>query len=141
MSGPHEREAGDARARRPVLVADDDPDVRVALAALLDHMGLPCETVSDGAAAVRRLRSGGLYPRLVLLDLLMEDASATETLRSIRAAAPTIPILVMSGLDRAHAVSHLGGARVEGVLQKPIRLADLRATLPALLDAPGDETR
>src|SRR6185369_7293971 len=56
--------------QRPVLIVEDDPTTRDALAALLEAHGLPAVTAEDGDRALQLLR-GGLMPCIVILDLWM----------------------------------------------------------------------
>src|SRR6516162_5043020 len=61
-----------APARR-VLVVDDDVDVSLTLAALLEDLGCEVTVVHEGANAVARARA--LRPALVIMDLAMLRAS------------------------------------------------------------------
>src|SRR5262249_54528359 len=62
--------AGEAAISEHVLIVDDAPLTREALALLLNTEGFVVAEAGDGAEALLRLRSGRL-PSLVLLDLLM----------------------------------------------------------------------
>jgi CheY-like chemotaxis protein len=53
-----------------VLVVDDDPEIRAALAELLETEGYEVVLAANGAAAMAHLRRG-LRPCLILLDLMM----------------------------------------------------------------------
>jgi DNA-binding NarL/FixJ family response regulator len=53
-----------------------------------------CATLGQG---LERLNQGGID--LVLLDLSLPDSPMEETFRRAHAAAPAVPIIVMSGLD------------------------------------------
>ena len=90
--------ANDGRAR--VLVADDQPDVLQALRLLLKSEGMGCETASDPAAALEQLRRGGRFD-VALIDLnysrdTTSGAEGLELLEQIRAAEPTLPVVVMT---------------------------------------------
>jgi CheY-like chemotaxis protein len=62
----------DAAGRlRPVLVVDDDEDVRDVVATVLDDAGFTVALAGDGREALRRLREEGVTPCLILLDLMM----------------------------------------------------------------------
>src|SRR5204862_3583603 len=53
----------------PVLVVEDDPDIRQALAELLEDEGYECMLAQDGRAALESLSRR--MPSLLLVDLLM----------------------------------------------------------------------
>ncbi|MFI4878433.1 MAG: response regulator, partial [Steroidobacterales bacterium] len=56
--------------RRPVLVVDDDQDIRNVLRDLLSDEGYQVSLASDGAEGLRLLASAS-EPLVVLLDLMM----------------------------------------------------------------------
>jgi two-component system chemotaxis response regulator CheY len=85
----------------PVLVIDDDADVREALCDLLRTYGFPVEGVSDGAAALVRLRAPA-PPRLILLDLRMAGMDGYE-FRAKQLRDPQIsdiPVIVLTAHPR-----------------------------------------
>jgi DNA-binding NarL/FixJ family response regulator len=78
-----------------VLVVDDHPLTRDALASLLEQHGF--EVVghaSDGHEAIAR--AGELQPRLVLLDLTMPGLDGLSALPAVRAAAPECEVVVLT---------------------------------------------
>jgi CheY-like chemotaxis protein len=111
-----------ALALNPILIVDDDTDVREVLGELLADEGYETRMCPNGRAALEMLR-GGARPRLILLDLMMPVMDGwqfrAEQLRD--ATLCDIPVVVMTasrGVDR----NDLGGAEV---LQKPVGLGDI----------------
>lgn len=71
----------------PVLVVEDHPVNQEIAAALLEHLGLACEIVADGEAAVARVARAP-RPALVLMDCRLPGIDGVEaTRRAIREAA------------------------------------------------------
>ena len=106
----------------PILIVDDDTDVREVLGELLADEGYETSMCPNGLAALDMLR-GGARPRLILLDLMMPVMDGwqfrAEQLRD--AALRNIPVVVMTasrGINR----EDLGDAEV---LQKPVGLGDI----------------
>lgn len=94
-----------------VLIADDDPLFRKALALLLDvDAGFEIVAeVEDGESAVRLALETA--PDAVLLDVQMGELSGLDAAKAIRAALPGTLIMVHSGAPtlQAHQQSrHLG---------------------------------
>ncbi|MCP3918404.1 MAG: sigma-54-dependent Fis family transcriptional regulator [bacterium] len=122
--------------RTPVLVADDDPDIRLALEMLLQYEGFEVWTAKDGEEAWRRIeaeRGAGRAPALVLTDLKMPKLDGLELLERIVALEDGPPVILISGHgDVATAVEAMqkGAANF---LEKPIDdkrvLVTLRTTL------------
>src|SRR5438094_5064467 len=61
------------RPAAPVLVVEDNAEVRQALVALLEAEGYHVAEAVDGVSALRLLRTGGVQPCLIVLDLMMAD--------------------------------------------------------------------
>jgi CheY-like chemotaxis protein len=58
------------RPSKPVLLIDDNEDVRVSMKTLLELDGYSVVAASEGEDALTKLR-GGLEPCVILLDMLM----------------------------------------------------------------------
>ena len=82
--------------RNWILVADDDPYVRLHIAEILDEAGFDFDTAIDGNDALLMLDD--TEPDLLLLDLTMPQMDGWQVIREIRAnpATRTLPIVVLS---------------------------------------------
>jgi CheY-like chemotaxis protein len=109
-----------------VLVVDDDPDIREAVADVLAGEGFSVQTANNGREALT-LIEGDDGPRLMLLDLMMPVMSGAELLEELRAAESRLPIVIMS----AFASEHVEGA--QAVLRKPVSLVHLLRTVHGFL--------
>jgi DNA-binding NarL/FixJ family response regulator len=109
-----------------ILIVDDHPLTRSALAALLGQNGFSVVgEASDGETAIQQARE--LSPDLVLLDLSMPGMNGLEALPRLREAAPTAEVVVLtaSGTEDNLLGAIRGGAA--GYLLKsepPERLVD-----------------
>lgn len=83
-----------------MLLVEDDPDhaflVRRRLREQL-RLDLDVVHLRTAAEAVRRLAQGDV--RCVVLDLSLPDAKGLEAVSAVRAADPTVPIVVLTGTD------------------------------------------
>jgi light-regulated signal transduction histidine kinase (bacteriophytochrome) len=86
-------------------VEDNPGDVLLIEETLGDRDGeFELESVEQLAPALERLRTGGIH--VVLLDLTLPDSAGLGTFTAVRASAPDVPIVVLTGLsDEALAVS------------------------------------
>jgi CheY-like chemotaxis protein len=82
----------------PVLMVDDNEDLRDAVAFMLVHNGWKVACASDGQEALALLR-GGLRPCLILLDLYMPamDGFAFRAEQMADPEVASIPTIVLSG--------------------------------------------
>jgi DNA-binding NtrC family response regulator len=82
-------------ARPTVLVVDDDEDARAALAKILAAEGFQAVAAADGEAAIARVASEP--PAVVLLDQIMPGLDGIETLRRLKAIAPEVQVIMVTG--------------------------------------------
>ncbi|MBL0939058.1 MAG: PAS domain-containing protein [Gemmatimonadaceae bacterium] len=112
-----------------VLIVDDEPMVRTALARQLTQCGMRAVLATGGADALAQVRAGIDNLQVIMLDLSMPGMSGMETLPLLRAAAPHVPVVAMSGHVPHDAV--LDGAAA--ILEKPMGRRELYDTLEAVL--------
>ncbi|GAA3338417.1 hypothetical protein GCM10020358_18410 [Amorphoplanes nipponensis] len=122
-----------------VLLAEDNDVNRTVFRRMIELLGIECDTVPDGGAAVDAALGGTRYD-VVLMDLQMPRTDGLEATRRIRAAGATTPILALTATalhgDRERCLE----AGMDGHLSKPITLPELRAALePYLAPAPEPE--
>lgn len=113
-----------------ILVVEDDPSLRAALAATLKAAGCRPVTARDGAEGLRWFAH--YAPDVVLLDLGLPDRDGLTVIGDIRARAET-PIVVLSAReDEAMKVAALDlGA--DDYVQKPFGVDELLARIRTAL--------
>ncbi len=113
----------------PILIVEDDDDLRDAAAELLSSAGYSVRGAADGAKALALLR-GGFRPVVILLDLMMPVMSGwafREHQLADRALAG-IPVVVLSAIVGAERARLPG---VAAVLGKPLDVDTLLDVLRA----------
>jgi DNA-binding NarL/FixJ family response regulator len=109
-----------------VLIVDDHPLTRDALAALLEQHGFAVVgQAADGADAIEQARA--LHPDLVLLDLSMPEMDGLEALPRVRAAAPGAEVVVLTASGTEENLHRAIQAGAAGYLLKnepPERIVD-----------------
>jgi two-component system nitrogen regulation response regulator NtrX len=79
-----------------VLIADDEPNIRRMVGALLTGEGYEVTETANGVEAVARVKDG--EPDVALLDLMMPgELDGMATLAKLRGVAPDLPVIMMSG--------------------------------------------
>jgi DNA-binding response OmpR family regulator len=120
---------------RQVLIIDDDRIVRDALAQVLQHAGYIVTCAADGVRGLATFREQ--RPDIIITDIIMPEKEGIETIIEIRAEAPEIPILAISGGARIGNTDFLSIARKLGatdVLAKPFEAKELLVKVAACLE-------
>jgi two-component system response regulator MprA len=119
------------RASFEVLIAEDDANVRNAVARGLRLDGYVVHTVADGIAAVEWATEHA--PDLVILDIGMPTLDGLGACRRVRAHSPALPILMLTA--RHEVEDRIAGldAGADDYLVKPFALGELAARVRALL--------
>jgi len=112
---------------RPVLIVEDDADLREMMAQLLTLEGYQIETVANGREALEYLNDAP-RPDVILLDLMMPIMDGWEFRRRQQddPALADVPVIVLTALDQAQA--RAGDLNGVDFLKKPLdfdRLLDL----------------
>ena len=118
---------GPVVGRRPIVVVDDDRDIRETLAEILTDEGYEVHTARNGLEGLTLVASE--QPGLVLLDLFMPVMDGAEFRRQqLRdpaiAEVPVVVISAAAGLERKVAPLALAGW-----LEKPIHIEALLAVV------------
>ncbi|MDB4967949.1 MAG: response regulator receiver sensor signal transduction histidine kinase [Myxococcales bacterium] len=116
-----------------ILVVDDDADNRLGYVELLRLAGYRVREAQDGVTCLQAVEQRP--PSLILLDVTMPGIDGFETLKRLRAGKHRdVPVILVTG-HRVDAESIGSGLELgaEEYLQKPVRPAELRARIRALL--------
>jgi DNA-binding response OmpR family regulator len=121
-----------------VLVVDDEPGVRDALARGLAAEGMEVRSVADGHAGLQEA-STGAYDAVVL-DIMLPGLSGYRVLEALRAEGVATPVLLLSAKDGE--VDQADGLDLgaDGYLVKPFSFVVLVAQLRAMLRRSGPAT-
>lgn len=124
--------AGSAAALPPgpgqrIVLVDDEPDVRQAVAAMLANDGHDVATANDGEAGLKLLLDR--WPDVALVDIGLPGLTGLEVARSARRAGYPGRLVAISGYGRARAVRDARRAGFDAYLVKPVTLRQLRAAM------------
>ncbi|MGH7340554.1 MAG: response regulator, partial [Candidatus Rokuibacteriota bacterium] len=108
------------RRDRPVLVVDDDVELRQLLRRMLEPEGYTVVEAENGRVALERLRD--LSPSVVLLDLMMPEMDGFEFVAEFRRHEPwrSIPIVVITARDLSRDDHERLNGYVQRILQKGV---------------------
>ncbi len=121
-----------------VLLAEDDLEMRKALAEWMRSLGWRVLEASDGGVAARILadavaRSDPTQPDVLVMDIQMPHKTGLQVLEELRCPAMVRRSILITafGDSSTHARARQLGALV---LDKPFRLAELRGAISTVLE-------
>ncbi|EID18074.1 response regulator transcription factor [Mycolicibacterium phlei] len=100
-----------------VMVVDDHPIWRDAVARDLEAEGFTVVATADGVAAARR-RAGVVHPDVVLMDMRLPDGDGAQATAEVLAVSPASRVLVLSASDERDDVLQAVKAGATGYLVK-----------------------
>lgn len=112
--------------RRRILVVDDDPRSRDAVASILAEEGYDAAVAADGEEASELLSSW--CPDLIVTDLDMPRLDGRGLLRRVRQLRPGTPVILLSAHDEIGAVTEIAG-----FFSKPVHVDRLLARIRDLV--------
>ncbi len=119
------------RAKRPILIIEDDEPIRTILGEILRDAGYETAQAANGREALELL-DHGCQPSLILLDIMMPVMDGWEFARALheRPELADTPLCVLTA--DANARDKASRLRAMAFLRKPLAVADLLRTAEAL---------
>ncbi|HET7753003.1 MAG TPA: response regulator [Anaeromyxobacteraceae bacterium] len=115
---------------RHVLLVEDDPDIRTAVAEIATDAGFRVTEAIDGLAALQ-LIDAGLRPSVILLDLTMPRMDGTTFLAEVRERhREEVPVVVVTAAAELPA-----GTRATATIFKPFTMEELEEVLERVTSA------
>jgi len=111
---------------RPVVVlADDDPSIRLMVRHVLESEDFDIVEASDGLEAIKAVEKH--HPALILLDAVMPGIDGFTTCQQIKEKGHTdIPVMMITGLDDDASVERAYEVGAIDFITKPIKWAVLK---------------
>ena len=114
-----------------VLVVDDEPGIRTAVARGLSAEGMEVVALADGTSALNAALTGSFDA--IVLDIILPGLSGYRVLEQLRAAGVDTPVLLLSAKDGEFDQADGLDLGADGYLVKPFAFVVLVAQLRAML--------
>lgn len=114
-----------------VLVVDDEPSIRDAVATALRYEGFEVQEAATGRSALQA--AGEHRPDVVILDVMLPDIDGIQVCRLLRAAGQDCHVLFLTA--RSHVANKVTGLGAGGddYITKPFSLAEIVARANAVM--------
>lgn len=120
-------------ARGTVLVADDEPGIRRAVAMMLTDVGFDVLQADTAGACIALFREHSDSIDAVMVDLEMPGGGGREVVRSLRADGHRVPVVIASGYIAETVGRELRTDPWLELLEKPFELSTLVRKLGAAI--------
>jgi len=126
--------------RIPILVIDDEDDLRELIKRRLYWEGFDVYTAKDGPSGIQAARK--YKPRLILLDVMMPGLDGLEVLSNLKWNKKTkhIPVFMMSAKSLVEDIDRAFSKRADGYITKPFDGKELGKIIKAKLTNLGKQT-
>jgi len=124
-----------------IMIIDDDVEIIENIVAVLDEPGMEISTMDTTEGAVERLLSE--TPDLLILDVMFPEnpAGGFDLAREIRQVEgiKTLPIILLTAINQELPMDFSSGdiddewMPVQNLLEKPIRMGELKEAVNSLL--------
>jgi CheY-like chemotaxis protein len=117
---------------KPILIVDDEKNIRLTLSQSLEVLGVETDTAEDGKEALVKLREKEFG--VILLDIRMPGVDGMEVLRQVRESKPDIRIIIITAygtIELAVEAMKLGAA---DFIPKPFVPEEIREVVARVLD-------
>jgi DNA-binding response OmpR family regulator len=112
---------------KPVVIIDDDPDIREIFQYALEEEGFEVQSFSNGKKALEVLSKTNETPGLIIIDYLMPEMDGVTFIKELKEKFPStlgmVPLAISSAMgslsDKLSNVENLS------YITKPIDLMDL----------------
>lgn len=107
-----------------IILADDDPSMRLILHHILIRDGYRVLDASNGREVLRLHQDN--HVDLVLLDAIMPEQDGFVTCRILKEQQPDLPVLMITGLNDDQSVEHAFHVGADDYISKPINWSILK---------------
>ena len=116
---------------KPILVVDDEKNIRLTMSQALEPLGIPVQTAVNGEEAIQKLHDNPF--RLVFLDLKMPGMDGMEVLRRVKDNWPKTRVIIITAHGSiALAVEAMKLGAVD-FIQKPFSPGEIRGLAKQVL--------
>ena len=111
-------------AKRRLLIAEDNPEIRELLRRTLSKEGYEVETANHGADALTLIESGQPYD-LLISDVRMPEMDGEKLLQAARRSRPDFKVILVTSFGSPDDSRRLRDLGAIGFLLKPFKIPDL----------------
>jgi|TARA_R110000868_G_scaffold16350_7_gene73567 DNA-binding response OmpR family regulator len=117
--------------RAKILIVDDEPLIRDALAFKLTKDGYDVDTAEDGEKAIQKIESEEY--QIIISDIMMPFISGFELVKILKERGTDAPVLMLTSLNSETAVLKAFDLGADDFMTKPFSPNELSVRIKKLL--------
>ncbi len=122
-----------------VLLAEDQPELRLVTASILKEFGYTVIEAKDGKEALEQFNRNTGIVKLVILDLIMPAMGGVSAYHEIIKTDPSVEAIFMSGYPAESPLQKGPGGKELTFIRKPFMPGELLTMIRMLLDTPPSD--
>ncbi len=119
--------------KAPILVVDDEPEIRKLVSAMVRQFGYEVMTADSGEHALTLYRHHKGPLTMLITDVVAPGMSGPMLADKLTAIQPDLKVLYISGYDNTHVVQKYVVEKGHALLAKPFTVAELQTKMQELL--------
>ena len=120
---------------QPVLIVDDDVEMRIAMSETLKHCGYPVEISHNAIDALKKFKQNEYS--LVITDMTMPKRSGLELLKDIKSISPTKPVIMATAYGTVETAVEAMKHGAFDYIRKPINFDSFQFIVQQALNYKG----
>jgi DNA-binding response OmpR family regulator len=117
---------------KPILIVDDEKNIRLTLSQALEPMGAEIDTAANGEEALTKLKEKEFG--LILLDIRMPGMDGMEVLHRVREIRPDIRVIMITAYGTVESAVEAMKLGAVDFLQKPFDPEEIRELVLRVAD-------
>ena len=117
---------------KPILIVDDEKNIRLTLSQALETLGAEIDTAANGEEALTKLKEKEFG--LILLDIRMPGMDGMEVLRRVRDIRPDIRMIMITAYGTIESAVEAMKLGAVDFLQKPFDPDEVRELVSRVAD-------
>ncbi len=117
---------------KPILIVDDEKNIRLTLSQSLESLGVETDTADDGKEALAKLKEKEFG--LMLLDIRMPGMDGMEVLRQVRQIRPDIRVIMITAYGTIESAVEAIKLGAVDFLQKPFEPDEIRELVSRVMN-------
>jgi DNA-binding NtrC family response regulator len=117
---------------KPILIVDDEKNIRLTLSQALETLGAEIDTAANGEEALTKLKEKEFG--LILLDIRMPGMDGLEVLHRVREIRPDIRVIMITAYGTVESAVEAMKLGAVDFLQKPFDPDEVRELVSRVVD-------